>query len=124
MMRYERQQTTLTIGKLLPTLEVNPKFAIQIDGKKLALYYPHSYRGYYEDVAFCSKPSGQTARGLATLIKRSVLGKTFEGYKGGDFTMTEHTMMHHASPGDCGEPLSEVQICYKTKTINLITGEK
>lgn len=50
---------------------------------------PMSYRGYYEDVAF--KPVEDTTIGQMLEHARSALGATFEGYKGGEYTMGEYT---------------------------------
>lgn len=52
---------------------------------------PHSYRGYYEDLAFEPTPVAvSTVADVLTMVT-SALGATFEGYKGGDFTMSDDT---------------------------------
>lgn len=58
---------------------------------------PHSYRGFYMDVAF--EPRRNIAIGEMLAAARSALDATFEGYKGGDFTMSEHTDCWIASYG-------------------------
>lgn len=50
---------------------------------------PSSYRGYYEDVAF--SPVESTTIGDMLDHAKSALGKTFTGYKGGSYKMTEYT---------------------------------
>lgn len=50
---------------------------------------PHSYRGYYEDLAFAPAENVSIASMLAHA--KSAMGKTFTGYKGGEFTMGEYT---------------------------------
>jgi hypothetical protein len=50
---------------------------------------PHSYRGDYSDLAF--EPVRDIKIGDMLAAARSALGTTFEGYKGGDNTMDEHT---------------------------------
>jgi hypothetical protein len=51
--------------------------------------YPMSYRGYYDELAF--DPVEETTFGDMLQHARSALGKTFTGYKGGDFKMTGDT---------------------------------
>ena len=50
---------------------------------------PDSFRGYYGDVAFT--PVENTTFGEMLDHAQSALGKTFHGYKGGDYTMYEYT---------------------------------
>lgn len=50
---------------------------------------PDSYRGYYQDVAF--EPKENVTFGEMLGYARSALGKTFTGYKGGEFTMHDFT---------------------------------
>lgn len=51
-----------------------------------------SYRGYYDELAlgFDQESSSMTVQELLDHSK-SVIGQTFEGYKGGDFTMSKNT---------------------------------
>ena len=62
---------------------------------------PHSYRGYYEDLAF--EPAENVA--VAEMLKaaESAVGQTFEGYKGGTFKMNEHTRCWLAYCGACSD---------------------
>lgn len=64
---------------------------------------PDSYRGYYIDVAFEPVPESTVAEMLAHA--ESALGKTFQGYKGGDYTMNEQTPCWVAAYGSCGLPM-------------------
>ncbi len=48
----------------------------------IGLGSPHSYRGYYDDVAFTPRRNISIAKQLA--FAKSALGKTFTGYKGGE----------------------------------------
>jgi len=50
---------------------------------------PNSYRGYYEDCAFT--PRENVTFGEMLNHAKSALGKTFIGYKGGEYKMTEYT---------------------------------
>lgn len=62
---------------------------------------PHSYRGDYYDLAF--EPTADVTVGSMLECARFALGQTFQGYKGGDFTMREYTSVHLAHYGMCGE---------------------
>lgn len=50
---------------------------------------PHSYRGDYHELAF--EPVENITIGEVLAACRSALGATFQGYKGGDFTMYAHS---------------------------------
>lgn len=65
---------------------------------------PHSYRGIYEDVAFEIRPSATVGELLA--VAREAFGTTYEGWKGGDYTMGKWTPVHLVpEEGRCGEAL-------------------
>ena len=64
---------------------------------------PHSYRGYYNDLAF--EPAHDVTIGSMLACAKSALGSTYEGYKGGDFKMGEWTTCWFASYGACGETI-------------------
>lgn len=62
---------------------------------------PHSYRGYYEQLAF--EPRRNIAIGDMLEAARSALGTTYEGYKGGEYTMADWTtcwIAHEGSTSD------------------------
>ena len=65
---------------------------------------PTSYRGFYEDVAFI--PAENVSVSVMLKMAESALGKTFKGYKGGDFTMTKNTDVWIAEWGMLGEALT------------------
>lgn len=72
---------------------------------------PHSYRGYYEDVAF--DPAENVTVGSMLEHAKSALGKTFCGWKGGDYKMEEYTSCWIAEHGDTSyDPLSEILFKY------------
>ena len=75
----------MTLGELIAELK-------KCDASKVVAHgfaKPHSYRGYYEDLAFEPMENVNVASMLEAA--ESALGKTFEGYKGGDYTMNEYT---------------------------------
>jgi hypothetical protein len=84
-----------TLGKLIAELEKLPQDA------KCKLCNPHSYRGYYDQLAFEGVGSGTVADALASA--KFAMGQVFEGYKGGDFWMTGNTMVWLANYGSCGD---------------------
>ena len=68
---------------------------------------PHSYRGYYEDVAFEIKRD--VTVGSMLDAARSALGATFQGWKGGDYEMGEYTGCWLVyEEGDTGESIGAV----------------
>ena len=65
---------------------------------------PHSYRGDSMDLAFELKANVSVAEMLASA--REALGTTYQGWKGGDYTMSEYTYVWLVSQrGNCGESL-------------------
>lgn len=75
---------------------------------------PHSYRGYYEQLAF--DPETNTNVGNMLDHAESALGKTFEGYKGGDYTMhggTDCWIAESHSGG--GQLIGEILLRYMVK---------
>ena len=94
----------MMLGELIARLEREKQDAVL----PLGFGAPMSYRGYYEDVAFGPRENVTVASMLAHA--RSAVGTTFEGYKGGDFMMTERTRCWIAHYGDTGDMLSDLAI--------------
>ncbi len=68
------------------------KFLEEQDPEKMVPYgfgVPDSYRGFYADVAF--EPVENASFGDMLAHAKSALGSTFDGYKGGEYTMSEFT---------------------------------
>lgn len=65
---------------------------------------PHSYRGYYSELAF--EPVKHTT--VAEMLKaaRSAIGCAFQGWKGGDFEMGEYSEVYLAEEGSCGPEMT------------------
>lgn len=94
-MRAERAFTGLTLGDLIDQLEqVDERTTVQ------GLSGPHSYRGYYSDLSFDGTDDLEAWQALAIL--RACVGRTFEGYKGGDYVMDRSTPVWSAPWGECG----------------------
>lgn len=98
MMR-ERSETQMTLGKLIACLETMPP-----DSNVYGLTNPHSYRGYYTDLAFEHNCDMVKASDLLAICK-DAMGKVFQGYKGGDYVMGALTPVWVAPYGVTGEKL-------------------
>ena len=96
----------MTLGELIKFLEAHdPERIVPIGFAE-----PHSYRGYYEDLAF--EPARDVTVGSMLACARDALGKTFEGYKGGDFKMGEYADVWLANYGHTGEGIGPVLLSY------------
>lgn len=74
---------------------------------------PHSYRGYYFDLAF--EPAENVTVASMLTHAKSALGATFTGYKGGEYTMGEYTDCYIAGYGESGgDRIGPVLIAYLT----------
>lgn len=84
------------LKELIEALEQMPPNAIVPNG----FGEPMSYRGYYDQVAF--EPIENARIGDMLEHARNALGKTFTGYKGGEFMMDETTECWIAEYGSGG----------------------
>jgi hypothetical protein len=101
-MELHRAETQMTLGKLIERLRSMPKNAhIQ------NICNPHSYRGYYSDLAF---ELGTNTRTVGEVLEdcKSSMGQVFNGYKGGDYPMHHMTPLWVASYGCCGKKLIDI----------------
>jgi len=71
---------------------------------------PHSYRGYYDELAF--EPTRDISVGEMLAAAKSAIGKTFKGYKGGDYVMKEYTDVWIARWGEEGDGISHMLMLY------------
>ncbi len=85
----------LTLGEVIAWAE-----ALPADLEIAGLTKPHSYRGYYCDLAF--EPCEKTTAGKLLELCRDAMGRVFTGYKGGHYTMGENTPVWVANYGNCG----------------------
>jgi len=105
----------LTLGELIDTLSrCNPATHVL-----LGFGNPHSYRGCYEELAF--EPVEDTTVGAMLACATEALGSTYQGYKGGYFTMTAYTSVWLAQEGTCGEGIGPVLIAYMTGALGAAT---
>jgi len=96
------------LGEVIRVLEAYPNKAKVLPiGFGVAM----SYRGYYEDLAF--EPEENVTVGVSLKRAKAALGKTFTGYKGGDFEMTEWTTVWLSRYGNCdGDAVGPVMLAY------------
>ncbi len=73
---------------------------------------PHSYRGCYDELAF--EPVRNTTVGEMLTCAKESLGRSFSGYKGGEYTMTAYTGCWLAEHGRTGEGIGPVLLAYMT----------
>lgn len=96
----------MTLGELIERLEKEDQTLVV----PMGWGYPHSYRGNYCDLAFEPKENVSVAEMLSDA--KESLGKTFVGYKGGDFEMDEFAYVYIAHEGCCGDGLSHLLLDY------------
>lgn len=92
----ERAATQMTLGSLIEALS-----AIPADAPVQKIGDPHSYRGYYSDLAF-EPDEGLTTAGELLAVCMGCMGEKFTGYKGGDYWMSGGTPVWIADKGSCG----------------------
>lgn len=87
------------LKNLIAKLEEQPQDKVC----KLGFSSPHSYRGYYDELAF--EPARDVT--VASMLKcaKESLGSTFRGYKGGKYKMHEYTQCWLANFGQNGETI-------------------
>ena len=93
------------------------KFLKGVDPNKVCRFgfnHPHSYRGYYEDLAF--EPAENITVGEMLAAAESALSGEFTGYKGGHYVMHEYTDCWIANYGDGGgEGIGPMLLRYMTE---------
>jgi hypothetical protein len=94
----------MTLKSLIQLLEKLPQDLIIRNG----FAYPHSWRGIYEELSF--EPTENTKVSDMLAEAKSAIGKSFVGYKGGDFVMDEETRVHFSNYGD-SEDMSGKVFC-------------
>lgn len=95
-----------TLYELIEALKKEPKGAIA----KMGFRNPHSYRGYYDELAFEPDPHCMVKDLIQ--IAKSAREKTYHGWKGGVFTMHDMTPIWLATEGDTGEMIGPVMYAF------------
>lgn len=97
-----------TLGELIAALDGLPRKTAEVffDFVHLSPTTLRSYRGYHEDIAlgYDAHKAAPTVEALLVEL-RSAIGKEFEGYKGGKYTMSETTPLWVANYGESGSTI-------------------
>ena len=105
----ERSRYHVTLGALIEAIKGMPEDTpVVFDDSDKGPTGPRSYRGFYSDLAF-EDESGAVTVGMLLHDCTGALGKTFEGYKGGDFTMHKDTPLWKADYGCCGRAIVDIR---------------
>jgi hypothetical protein len=108
--RGKRQAAQQTLGSLIEQLKCCAAEAqILMDDAPCALSNPHSYRGYYADLALEPSGAAQRVDELLALL-RDCLGETYRGYKGGDYVMESNAPLWIAHWSCEGSRLLRVEV--------------
>ena len=109
--KNQRSGYHLTLGGLIDKLgEGNPSLMVPLSA-------PHSYRGYYTDLAF---EPGETLLGELLSKCKVVLGTTMTGYKGGEFLMDKDVPLWVSEYG-CASGIALLDIEIQDGKVELIT---
>jgi hypothetical protein len=82
----------IKLGELIKQLSTcNPDARVQFDFCDLRPTILRSYRGYYDQLALGWEEDGNRTVGELLEERKAAVGKVYEGYKGGEFTMNEET---------------------------------
>ena len=82
----------------------------RVDQNKLLpfrLTNPHSYRGDYSELAFERLDFTSSVGDWVKMLKAQI-GQTYQGYKGGEYTMAEYSNVFIAEYGSCGSEINEL----------------
>lgn len=121
----------MTLGEMIDALEkCDPATIVYFDFCDFSPYGIDSYRGTYAHLALGYRPafrqSGNALNVVETLVLlRAALGRTFTGYKGGEFKMNRDTPMwvsdygQSASTGIVGVTNYGYMVIINTKHLDL-----
>ena len=87
----------LKLGELCD-FDVDPSFIVIRSDNKKSIGSLHSYRGYYDHLAFAPSNNIRTIGEVIEDAKMAI-GKTFSGWKGGEFKMTINTPLWVSAVG-------------------------
>ena len=95
----------LNLGELITRLSECPKDSqVVFDFGGLHPTQCDSYRGYYSDLAVGFSGEGpRPSVALVIAMLKSAIGRTFTGWKGGDYRMTKKSLVWVANPGDTSD---------------------
>lgn len=111
--RIRESSHQMTLGAFIQRLSELPEGC-----EVLGCAGQHSYRGYYEQLAFAPDDL-RRSRSHMLNIANECMGATFDGWKGGKYTMTERSLINLAPRGCCGKPIVGI-----TDDGIIVTGEE
>lgn len=95
----------LTLGELIAYLKTIPP-----DEPVKKFEHPHSYRGYYNDLAIEPVNDKFTAGEFLSMLLNEALDKKFYGWKGGEYKMHKDVDVCIAHKGSCGERQEPIRL--------------
>lgn len=101
----KNMRQAMTLGDLISTLKrKEPETDVGFDFVYFVPNGIHSYRGYYDQLALGYVHAAKQEINVAKLIAilEDANGKTFTGYKGGDYTMDSRTPVWVANHNEAG----------------------
>jgi len=113
--REDRLNHQCTLGSL-----INKLSKLKPDVKITGFNNPHSYRGYYCELAF--ELSGKEITvGEALNLCKECMGKVFQGWKGGEYTMGENTPVWFSLEGSSSNNNMIIDLNLQTIPITFTT---
>ena len=87
----------MRLKDLINYLEFKDENAVAVNG----FAHPYSYRGWYEQLAFT--PVEKTTAGEMLKHAKAAQGRSFPGWKGGEYFMDGNSFVNIAERGSCGD---------------------
>jgi hypothetical protein len=105
----------MILGNLITVLETLPDKERVL---KNGFTNPHSWRGSYYELAF--EPAENVTIQSMLDCAREAIGATYEGWKGGVFTMSKYSECHLAEEGSTGYPITMETIYCMVEGIDMV----
>ena len=126
MQKERAEGEQLTLGEAITKLKELPQRAKVLTDNGDGIGTVDSYRGYYCDLSlepFDGKGEYTTVAELLEILK-GAMGKTYQGYKGGDYPMHERTPLWVAPYGNCGKMVMDFVFEDDTEVVYITTAEE
>lgn len=101
----------MRLGELIERLKQEPSGNVIKNGFGKSM----SYRGDYYQIAF--EPAANVTIGYMLQEAENAIGRTYTGYKGGDFIMDEYVDVYLANYGNTGDEISGILLDYMLANI-------
>ena len=105
------QKPIKVLGEVILLLEAqHPENIVKIDFTEANPVCVESYRGYYSDLSldYDAEEVPKIVKQVLAMFKAAV-GSTFQGYRGGNFTMHNKTLVWVAPYGRTGRMLTNIK---------------